>query len=214
MRSDDSKAVYYRITISNALAGSGLIRLPLRRGDAFASLDECIMIAAERKMAGLLLVVDESPGSRSAIQYVGRFLGRRRGFRVHLLYLLPPLPPQLLEFGGAEDPRREERLHAELRRGQEEWIASARASAEPVLNEAARFLRKAGITSRNICSEFSYPTEPREAARTILEQAQAKKCSTVVIGHKAHSWFRKIASGDVAERVLQFASDISLWIVQ
>ena len=162
------------------------------------------MIAAERKMAGLLLVVDESSASRSAIQYVGRFLGRRRGFRIHLLYLLPP----------PEDPRREERLDAELRHGQEEWIASARASAEPVLNEAARSLRKAGITSRNICSEFSYPTEPREAARTILEQAQAKKCCTVVIGHKAHSWFRKIASGDVAERVFQLATDISLWIVQ
>lgn len=172
------------------------------------------MIAAERKMMRLLLVVDESPASKSAIQHVGKFLGRRRGFQIHLLYLLPPLPPELLEFGGAEDPRREEQLDAELRHSQEKWIASARVSAEPVLNEAEKSLRKAGISSRNIRSEFSYPTEPREAARTILEQAQAKKCCTVVIGRKAHSWFRKITSGDVAERVLQLATDISLWIVQ
>ena len=172
------------------------------------------MIAAERKMMRLLLVVDESPASTRAIQHVGKFLGCRRGFQIHLLYLLPPLPPELLEFGGAEDPRREEQLDAELRHSQEKWIASARVSAEPVLNEAEKSLRKAGISSRNIRSEFSYPTEPREAARTILEQAQAKKCCTVVIGRKAHSWFRKITSGDVAERVLQLATDISLWIVQ
>lgn len=172
------------------------------------------MIGAERKIEGLLLVVDESLASKSAIQYVGRLLGRRRGFQIHLLYLLPPLPPELLEFGGAEDPCREERLDTELRRDQDNWIVSARASAGPVLNEAAKSLRKAGIASRNVCREFSYPTEPREAAHAILEQARAKRCCTVVIGHKVHSWFRKFASGDIAERVLQHARDISPWVVQ
>jgi nucleotide-binding universal stress UspA family protein len=214
MRPDDAQAVYYSVAISNALAGSGLSGCRCSWAKTLAYLDEWIMIAAGRKIAGLLLVVDESSASRDAIEYVGSFLGRRRGFRIHLLYLLPPLPPELLEFGGAEDPHREEVLDAELRHGQEKWIASARASAEPVLNEAAMSLRKAGVTGHSICREFSYPTEPHEAARTILEQAQAKKCCTVVIGHKAHSWFRKIASGDIAERVLQLATDISLWIVQ
>jgi nucleotide-binding universal stress UspA family protein len=172
------------------------------------------MIAAKRKIEGLLLVVDESLTSKNAIQYVGRLLGGRRGFEIHLLYLLPPLPPALLEFGGAEDPRREEELDAELRRDQKKWIESAQSSAEPVLDEATRSLRRVGIADRNIHRGFSYPTEPRDAAHAILEEARAKKCCTVAIGHKAPSWFRKIASGDIAERVLQHASGISLWIVQ
>ena len=172
------------------------------------------MIAAERKIEGLLLVVDESLASKNAIQYVARLLGRRRGFEIHLLYLLPPLPPELLEFGGAEDPRREEELDAELRRDQENWIKSAIASAEPVLGGVTRSLRNSGIAARNIHREFSYPTEPRNAAHAILEEAHAKKCCTVVIGHKAHSWFLKLGSGHIAEQLLHHATGISLWVVQ
>lgn len=123
---------------------------------------------AEPKTEGVLSVLDESPASKSTIQYVGRFPERSR-----------------------------------------DSLASTRASAEFVLNEAATYFRKAGVTSRSIGREFSHPTEPREAARLIVEQAQARKCCTVVIGPNAHSWFRTIASGDIAERVLQDASDIS-----
>lgn len=75
-------------------------------------------------------------------------------------------------------------------------------------------LRKAGIARHNILGEFSYPTEPRDAARTVLEHAQAKKCHTVIVGHKAHSWFREFASADLAEHILRTASGICFWVVQ
>jgi nucleotide-binding universal stress UspA family protein len=172
------------------------------------------MAQSERKIEHLLLVIDESPGSLRAVEYTGNLLRRRQGFRIHLLHLLPPLPPELLEFGGAENPREEQALESELRREQQQWIASARKSAEPSVDQAVGVLRKAGIPSRNIFREFSYPTEPRDAARTVLEHAQAKKCHTVIVGHKAHSWFREIAGADITEHILRNASGISVWVVQ
>lgn len=59
------------------------------------------MAQAERKIEHLLLVIDESPSSLRAAEYTGNLLRSRQGFRIHLLYLLPPFPPELLEFGGS-----------------------------------------------------------------------------------------------------------------
>lgn len=172
------------------------------------------MAQAERQIERLLLVIDESPGSQRAVEYTGRMLRRRRGFRIHLLHLLPPLPTELLEFGGAEDPQKERALEQELRHDQQQWIASARKSAEPSAEKAASALHRAGISSRNVIREFSYPTEPRDAARTVLECAQEKKCHTVVVGHSAHSWFREVTGADLTEHILRHARGISVWVVQ
>jgi hypothetical protein len=66
--------------------------------------------------SGLLLGLGESPADRRAVAYVARLLGRRRGFRVYVVYVLPEFPSSLREHGGAGDPEAEERLSAALRR--------------------------------------------------------------------------------------------------
>jgi len=62
------------------------------------------MTNAQSKNENLMVVVDESAATRRAVDYVTRMIGCQRGFHVYLLHLLPPLPAELLEFGGAEDP--------------------------------------------------------------------------------------------------------------
>ncbi len=167
-----------------------------------------------REVERLLLVIDGSPSCVNAVKYTAKMLGHRRGFRIHLFQLLPPLPPELLEFGGSENPRKERQLEAELRHEQQEWIASAQKLANPTLNTSVKLLNRAGISDRNVVREFSYPTEPRYAARTILDQAQADHCGTVILAHKAHSWFRELVGADLAEQILRHAHEISVWIVQ
>lgn len=162
----------------------------------------------------LLLVVDGSRGSQRTAKYVGTILKRRRGFHIHLLHLLPPLPRELLEFGGAENPQEEQQLETELRRDQKKWIASARASAQPTLEEAMKMLRRAGIAGNDIACSFSYPTEPHDAARVVLEQGRTKNCHTVVLGHKAHSWFLELVGGHLAEHLLREARGLTIWVVQ
>ena len=49
----------------------------------------------------LLVIVDDSVASKRAVRYVGKFVGKRRGFRIRLVHVLPSLPPELLEYGGS-----------------------------------------------------------------------------------------------------------------
>ncbi len=85
----------------------------------------------------VLVVVDDSSSSKSAVEYVATVLRCRRGFQLCFAHFLPPLPPMLMEFGGAENPDKERRLDAQLKTEQQQWIAAARKKAEPALKWAA-----------------------------------------------------------------------------
>jgi hypothetical protein len=52
----------------------------------------------------ILIAIDDSDASYHAVTYVGSIIGGREDFRVCLLHALPPLPRELLEFGGSSDP--------------------------------------------------------------------------------------------------------------
>ena len=58
---------------------------------------------------------------------------------------LPPLPRELLEFGGSEDPQQEEREEACLKTEQAGWIEAVAQAAEPVFTRAKQILHKARV---------------------------------------------------------------------
>jgi nucleotide-binding universal stress UspA family protein len=164
----------------------------------------------------LLVVVDASSSSKSAVEYVARVLGRRRGFQLCLAHFLPPLPPILLEFGGAEDPEKERRLDTQLKTEQQQWIIAARNKAEPTLNWARAKLRKAGLPSTSLTTQFSDPaSEQNSVGEEILELARCNKCRTIVVGRRSLSWLRRITTGkDLAEKLVQQGKDLTLWVVE
>ena len=129
----------------------------------------------------LMLIVDGSPATRRAVDYVTKMVGCQRGLHVHLLHLLPPLPAELLEFGGAEDPQQERKLQAELHREQQTWIASVKAPARPALDYAIDTLRNAGLFTYEIELASSDPWDDRDATVAILKQAREKRCHTIVV---------------------------------
>ncbi len=51
-----------------------------------------------------LVSVDDSDSSIRSVTSVAEMIGTRDDFHVVLFHVLPPIPPELLEFGGAEDP--------------------------------------------------------------------------------------------------------------
>ena len=174
--------------------------------------------ATRRKTANnrLLIVVDESSSSKSAVEYVARVLSGRRGFQLCLAHFLPPLPPILLEFGGAEDPAKERRLDTQLKTEQQQWIVAARNKAEPTLNWARAKLRKAGLPATSLTTQFSDPaSEQNSASEEILELARRNKCHTIVVGRRSLSWLRRVTTGkDLAEKLVQQGKDLTLWIVE
>ncbi|MEK6533127.1 MAG: universal stress protein, partial [Nitrospirota bacterium] len=70
----------------------------------------------------ILLAVDESENSRRVARYVGSLLCRTPGVALTLFHVLKPMPRELLEHGGSEDPATEAQLSVQLRDEQEAWI--------------------------------------------------------------------------------------------
>jgi nucleotide-binding universal stress UspA family protein len=161
----------------------------------------------------LMLIVDESSATRRAVDYVTRLLGCHRGVHVYLLHLLPPLPAELLEFGGAEDPRQEQQLQSELHREQQAWIATVKAPARQGLDEAVATLRGAGLFTYEIELAHSDPLDDRDPTISLLKHAQEKHCHTIVVGNHTHPWFRKLTGSSLIEQLLRHTNEFTLWIV-
>jgi len=164
----------------------------------------------------LLLVVDDSPSSKAAVDYVAKVLGHRRGFQVCLAHFLPPLPPILLEFGGSENPEKEKQLETQLRSDQQQWVDIERKKAEPALNWARGRLRKAGLPPTSLTAQFSDPADEQDSAsQEILHQARRNDCGTIVVGRRSLSWFRRITAGkDLAEQLVEQGKNVTVWIVE
>jgi nucleotide-binding universal stress UspA family protein len=161
----------------------------------------------------LLLIVDDSSVTRRAVDYVTRMLGCHRGVHVYLLHLLPPLPAELLEFGGAEDPRQEQQLQAELQREQQDWIASVKAPARQVLDDAVATLRDAGLFTYEIELASSDPLDDRDPTIALLHHARQKHCHTIVVGNHSPGWFRNLTGTPLIEHLLRQAAEFTLWVV-
>ena len=136
------------------------------------------------------------------------------GFRYALDFLLP-LPSELLEFGGAEDPDQERQLDAQLKTEQQQWIAAARKRAQPSLKWACTTLRRAGLPAGSLTTHFSDPfREQNTASDEIL--ALARRISAgrsswaghLVLAEQAHCWQRPSREAGTA------GEGFTLWIVE
>ena len=85
----------------------------------------------------ILLAIDESENSHRIVQYVGSLLRRTPDVAVTLFHVLKPMPRELLEHGGAENPAAEAQLGAQLRNEQEAWIRKERESECHILKKAS-----------------------------------------------------------------------------
>ncbi|MDE3110157.1 MAG: universal stress protein [Acidobacteriota bacterium] len=162
----------------------------------------------------LLIALDDSHASRRAVKYVAKFVGRRKGFRICLVHVLRPLPPELLEHGGSEDPAKEARLQHDLEAEQNRWIATAKKEAQKNLDQAATMLRKAGISARTIQSLFCEPGEGPKTADVLLDMAKECRCGTVVVGRRSASWLHELFSQDLSEELLRRGKGFCVWAVE
>ena len=70
----------------------------------------------------MLVAVDESENSQRAVEYVASLLGPIPNVSITLFHVLKPIPRELLEHGGSENPAAEALLGEELRREQDAWV--------------------------------------------------------------------------------------------
>lgn len=161
-----------------------------------------------------LIAVEESASSLKAVTYVSQILRGRTDVHVRLLHVLPPIPPELLEFGGAEHPQTEQQLSGELRQNQARWIETAKGNAQSSIDKALAILLEGGLSPHEVSTTFSSPIHRPDVAQEILEVAQAWNCGTLVVGRHTRSWIREIRSSHVGEELVRKGQGFAIWVVE
>jgi nucleotide-binding universal stress UspA family protein len=162
----------------------------------------------------ILIAVDDSEVSNRAVAYVADLMGGRRGFRFHLLHILPPLPPALLEVGGSEDPDTEQHEEASIRDQQAAWLAQAEEAARPMLERAKSILRSAKVPAQAVGTQCVISLNGEAIVTDILEAARANQCGTVVVGRESFHGLRAFLARHVADDLIHKGHGSTIWVVE
>ena len=149
-----------------------------------------------------------------AVEHVGAMVGDRKGFALYLFHVLPPFPPALLEFGGAEDPHKEEMLTRELRENQARWLEDAKEKVQPLFQHAKETLRWSHVPMEMVTSEATSSIHRPDVVREILETANKLQCGTIVVGRDTFSSFKEKYKKHIGEELVEKGKGFALWVVE
>lgn len=162
----------------------------------------------------ILIAVDDSEASDRAVAYVGKIVGRRQGYSIRLLHILPPLPPALLEVGDAENAAIEPCEDVLIRDRQATWLARAEALARPVLQGARSRLRQANVPARAIEIQYVVSVNGQAMVTDILDAAKTNRCGTVVVGRESFHGLQTLFAHHVGDELIAKGHGMTIWIVQ
>lgn len=160
-----------------------------------------------------LVGVDGSDSSIRSVSYVADMVGAREDCHVVLFHVLPPIPPELLEFGGAEDPETEQKLDQTLKKEQAQWIEDAKKAAEPMLDNAKTILYRIGVLPAMITTVFSQSIHRPDIVRELIETARKQSCGTIVVGRESYSSFKEMFHHHVGVELARQAPDFTIWVI-
>ena len=162
----------------------------------------------------ILIAVDDSEASYRAVTYVGSIMRGGKDFRVCLLHALPPLPRELLEFGGSGDPQQEEREEMHFHTEQARWSEAAAQAAEPVFTRAKQILHMAHVPADAVETQIVDTVNTQDIVLDILETAHARHCGTVVVGRQAHHGLKALLTSHVSDALISQGESLAIWVVE
>jgi len=139
----------------------------------------------------ILIAVDDSDESARALHYVGVLLRDIQDVNVTLFHVLNPMPRELMEHGGSENPETEHHLGEQLRKDQEEWIRTEGAIEYPILVTAME----------------------RLGADSIMDEARAGGYGTVVVTRHGPTGTKRLFSSRITDRLVRDLSGVALWVL-
>lgn len=158
----------------------------------------------------ILLAVDESDNSRRVARYVGALLCRTPDVALTLFHVLKPMPRELLEHGGSENPAIEAQLGVQLRDEQEAWIRKEGEAECHILKQACETLNQSGFDTSRVMLKYGYEDD---IARNILEEARIGRHETIVVGRHGTSRVKRVFGG-VTDQLLRDAKGFVIWVVE
>ena len=118
-----------------------------------------------------------------------------------------------MEFGGAEDPQKEEWLEARLRASRQLWVSATKKKLSKSLEFAYADLRRAGFAREEIEVHFCYPSDKRNAPKEIITLARERGCHTIVVGRRSLSWLRQLLQTNPADELVRLGKGFTTWVV-
>jgi len=161
-----------------------------------------------------LVGIDDSEATLRTVSYVADTLGPQKGFQVVLLHVLPPIPPEFLEFGGSEDPQAEQRLDAELKKDQARWIEQAKQAAKPLVEKVKGIFLRVGVSADMITTVFAESIHRPDFVRELLETAHKQNCGTIVVGRESYPSFKEMFHHHVGEELVRKGQGFAIWVVE
>jgi len=160
-----------------------------------------------------LIGINDSEAAFRSVAYVAGMAGSRDECRIILLHVLPPIPPELLEFGGAEDPGTEHQMNEALKHEQAQWVEKAKKAAEPLLQHARDILYRFEIPPQNITTRISQIIHRPDIVRELVECAHEHDCGTIVVGRETYSSFQEMFHRHVGEELARHAVGYAIWVI-
>lgn len=161
----------------------------------------------------ILLAIEDSEASMKAVAYVAEMMRGHEAIHICLFHALPPIPPRLLEFGGTEDPQKEQVLRTELKSVQTEWIEKAKDAVQPSMTRAQAILQDHGVSQGQISTHFSHTIHKLDIVRVILNAAEQFHCGTVVVGRHRLPWLQELFHHHTGQGLVEQGQELSVWVV-
>lgn len=158
----------------------------------------------------ILIAVDDSDESARALHYVGSLLRDIRDVHVTLFHVLNPMPRELMEHGGSENPEAEHHLGEQLRKDQEEWIRAEGAIEYPILVTAMERLGQTGFPLDHVTLKLGHE---RDIADSIMDEARAGGYGTVVVTRYGPTGTKRLFSNRITDRLVRDLSGVAVWVL-
>jgi len=142
------------------------------------------------------MAVDGTAASEHAVDYVAEMVGWQAPDRyLHLVHVLPPAP-EPTEVG--EGPTAAE--------GEEE--------ARALLLALRRRLTDRGVRPEQVDVGVLLLRQDLTMVEGLLDTANARDCSTVIVGRNSLPWYREVFHHHPADELVRKAHGFAVWIVE
>ena len=156
----------------------------------------------EELKKSIVIPIDGSKNSLRSLDYLNLMFGPEHKMHVHLLYVMPSLPP-LLTDNKTMDRKIRSALASVKRKNKE--------IAERVLAEARKILIDKGFDEKNI--KPHYQQCESTIARDIHFWAKNKRADAILMSKRGRTDFKPFIVGEISTRLVEYCRDCPLWIV-
>lgn len=151
----------------------------------------------------VIVPIDGSENSLKSLNYMGHYFASTENIKILMLYVLPTLPPILV------DECKKDRAAAQKLKAIE---ARNIQMAEQILNKAKLKLLEKGFKTEKI--ETVYRKKEKDTPRDICWWAENKRADALLLNTSGRSRLTAFFMGETSRKVLEFAKVCPVWLVK